>query len=127
MDWVFADDSGCAALPAQAEAPPDESAEWSKSIGCRAPNIIIFQVRSIPAMVMVFLTSPLGLIGVVPTLILFQQPFGINALVGLIALSGILMRNTLILIGQIHQNEQEGLDPFHSVVEATVQRARPLS
>jgi multidrug efflux pump subunit AcrB len=58
--------------------------------------ILIFQVRSIPAMVMVFLTSPLGLIGVVPTLILFGQPFGINALVGLIALSGILMRNTLI-------------------------------
>jgi multidrug efflux pump subunit AcrB len=88
--------------------------------------IIIFQVRSIAAMIMVFLTSPLGLIGVVPTLILFQQPFGINALVGLIALSGILMRNTLILIGQIHYNEQQGLDPFSSVVEATVQRARPV-
>ncbi|WP_024690550.1 efflux RND transporter permease subunit [Pseudomonas tremae] len=88
--------------------------------------IIILQVRSISAMVMVFLTSPLGLIGVVPTLLLFQQPFGINALVGLIALSGILMRNTLILIGQIHHNEQEGLDPFQAVVEATVQRARPV-
>ncbi|HEU0307041.1 MAG TPA: efflux RND transporter permease subunit [Lysobacter sp.] len=88
--------------------------------------ILIFQVRSISAMVMVFLTSPLGLIGVVPTLILFQQPFGINALVGLIALSGILMRNTLILIGQIRENEQAGLDPFRAVVEATVQRARPV-
>lgn len=88
--------------------------------------LIIFQVRSISAMVMVFLTSPLGLIGVVPTLIVFQQPFGINALVGLIALSGILMRNTLILIGQIHHNEQEGLDPFRAVVEATVQRSRPV-
>ncbi|QNQ99863.1 multidrug transporter [Pseudomonas oryzihabitans] len=88
--------------------------------------IIILQVRSMAAMIMVFLTSPLGLIGVVPTLILFQQPFGINALVGLIALSGILMRNTLILIGQIHQNEQDGLPPFQAVVEATVQRARPV-
>ncbi|WP_115561074.1 efflux RND transporter permease subunit [Xanthomonas arboricola] len=88
--------------------------------------IIVLQVRSISAMVMVFLTSPLGLIGVVPTLIVFQQPFGINALVGLIALSGILMRNTLILIGQIHQNEAEGLGPFHALVEATVQRARPV-
>lgn len=88
--------------------------------------ILIFQVRSISAMVMVFLTSPLGLIGVVPTLILFQQPFGINALVGLIALSGILMRNTLILIGQIRHNEEAGLPPFHAVVEATVQRARPV-
>ncbi|MDB0529672.1 efflux RND transporter permease subunit [Ralstonia solanacearum] len=88
--------------------------------------ILIFQVRSIAAMVMVFLTSPLGLIGVVPTLILFGQPFGINALVGLIALSGILMRNTLILIGQIQHNKEEGLDPFRAVVEATVQRARPV-
>jgi multidrug efflux pump subunit AcrB len=88
--------------------------------------IIILQVRSMAAMIMVFMTSPLGLIGVVPTLILFQQPFGINALVGLIALSGILMRNTLILIGQIHQNEHDGLPPFQAVVEATVQRARPV-
>ena len=88
--------------------------------------IIILQVRSISGMVMVFLTSPLGLIGVVPTLLLFQQPFGINALVGLIALSGILMRNTLILIGQIGENEKAGLDPFRAVVEATVQRARPV-
>lgn len=88
--------------------------------------VIILQVRSISGMIMVFLTSPLGLIGVVPTLLLFQQPFGINALVGLIALSGILMRNTLILIGQIHHNKQAGLAPFHAVVEATVQRARPV-
>ncbi|HFU4523758.1 TPA: efflux RND transporter permease subunit [Klebsiella variicola] len=88
--------------------------------------IIILQVRSMAAMVMVFLTAPLGLIGVVPTLLLFNQPFGINTLVGLIALSGILMRNTLILTGQIHHNEQDGLAPFHAVVEATVQRARPV-
>ncbi|GAB2897331.1 efflux RND transporter permease subunit [Microvirgula curvata] len=88
--------------------------------------IIMLQVRSISGMVMVFLTSPLGLIGVVPTLLLFRQPFGINALVGLIALSGILMRNTLILIGQIRENEKSGLDPFRAVVEATVQRARPV-
>ena len=88
--------------------------------------IIILQVRSISAMVMVFLTSPLGLIGVVPTLLLFQKPFGINALVGLIALSGIVMRNTLILIGQIRHNQQDGLDPFRAVVEATVQRSRPV-
>jgi multidrug efflux pump subunit AcrB len=88
--------------------------------------IIIVQVRSISAMIMVFFTAPLGLIGVVPTLLIFHQPFGINALVGLIALSGILMRNTLILIGQIHHNAQEGLDPFHAVIEATVQRARPV-
>lgn len=87
---------------------------------------IILQVRSIAAMIMVFATSPLGLIGVVPILLIFQQPFGINALVGLIALSGILMRNTLILIGQIHTNEMEGLGIFDAVVEATVQRSRPV-
>jgi multidrug efflux pump subunit AcrB len=87
---------------------------------------IIFQVRSISAMMMVFATAPLGLIGVVPTLLLFGQPFGINALVGLIALSGILMRNTLILIGQIRSNAADGLAPFDAVVEATVQRARPV-
>jgi multidrug efflux pump subunit AcrB len=88
--------------------------------------IIVVQVRSIPAMVMVFLTGPLGLIGVVPTLILFRQPFGFNTLVGLIALSGILMRNTLILIGTIRNNERNGLDPYSAVVEATVQRSRPV-
>ncbi|MGR5931889.1 efflux RND transporter permease subunit [Enterobacter asburiae] len=88
--------------------------------------IIILQVRSISAMVMVFLTAPLGLIGVVPVLLIFNQPFGINALVGLIALSGILMRNTLILIGQIDHNQKEGIEPFQAVVEATVQRARPV-
>ena len=87
---------------------------------------IILQVRSISAMTMVFATAPLGLIGVIPTLLLFRQPFGINALVGLIALSGILMRNTLILIGQIRQNEKDGLSPFDAVVEATVQRSRPV-
>ena len=87
---------------------------------------IIFQVRSISAMAMVFATAPLGLVGVVPTLLLFHQPFGFNALIGLIALSGILMRNTLILIGQIRTNEEDRLAPFDAVVEATVQRARPV-
>ena len=111
----------------------EESAKATKAMAPLFPImiaitllLIILQVRSMSAMVMVFLTAPLGLIGVVPTLLLFNQPFGINALVGLIALSGILMRNTLILIGQIHHNEKEGLDPFHAVVEATVQRARPV-
>jgi multidrug efflux pump subunit AcrB len=88
--------------------------------------IIILQVRSIAAMIMVLLTSPLGLIGVVPMLILFQQSFGFNALIGLVALSGILMRNTLILIGQIDHNKQSGLNPYEAVVEATVQRSRPV-
>jgi multidrug efflux pump subunit AcrB len=87
---------------------------------------IIFQVRSISAMAMVFASAPLGLVGVVPTLLLFHQPFGFNALIGLIALAGILMRNTLILIGQIRTNEEDQLAPFDAVVEATIQRARPV-
>jgi len=88
--------------------------------------VIIFQVRSMAAMAMVLLTAPLALVGVVPTLLIFNQPFGFNAILALIALAGIIMRNTLILVGQIHTNEQEGLDPYHAVVEATVQRSRPV-
>ena len=89
-------------------------------------TVIIFQVRSISGMFMVVLTAPLGLAGAVPTLLLFHQPFGFNAILGLIALAGILMRNTLILIGQIKTNQEEGLDNYHAVVEATVQRSRPV-
>lgn len=88
--------------------------------------VLVIETRTMSAMTMVFLTSPLGLIGTVPVLLLFHQPFGFNAILGLIGLSGILMRNTLILIGQIKVNQAEGLDPFHAVVEATVQRARPV-
>ena len=61
-----------------------------------------------------------------PILLIFHQPFGFNAILGLLGLSGILMRNTLILIGQIHTNRANGLDPYHAVVEATVQRSRPV-
>lgn len=88
--------------------------------------VIVFQVRSLSAMAMVVLTAPLGLIGTVPILLIFGQPFGFNAILGLIGLSGILMRNTLILIGQIAANQAEGLDPYQALVEATVQRARPV-
>jgi len=88
--------------------------------------VLVLQTRSLSAMTMVFLTAPLGLVGAVPILLLLHQPFGFNAILGLIGLSGILMRNTLILIGQIHTNEAQGLDPYHAVVEATVQRARPV-
>jgi len=88
--------------------------------------VIIIQVRSFSAMWMVMLTGPLGLIGAVPALLIFQQPFGFNAILGLIGLSGILMRNTLILIGQIHSNQADGLDPYHAIIEATVQRSRPV-
>lgn len=88
--------------------------------------VIMIQVRSFSGMFMVLLTAPLGLLGAVPTLIVFHQPFGFTAILALIGLSGILMRNTLILMEQIKTNMQEGLDTYHAVVEATVQRARPV-
>lgn len=89
-------------------------------------TVIMFQVRSMSAMAMVLLTAPLALVGMVPTLLIFHQSFGFNAILGLIGLAGIIMRNTLKLIGQIHSNEHDGLDPYYSVVEATVQRSRPV-
>jgi multidrug efflux pump subunit AcrB len=88
--------------------------------------VIMAQVRSFRAMLMVFLTAPLGLIGAVPTLLLFNQPFGFTAILGLIGLGGILMRNTLILIEQIRTEREAGLEPRRAVIEATVQRARPV-
>jgi multidrug efflux pump subunit AcrB len=88
--------------------------------------IIMLQVRSFSTMTMVMLTAPLGLVGVVPALLIFNQPFGFNAILGLIGLAGILMRNTLILTEQIKHNRAEGLDDYHAIIEATVQRTRPV-
>src|SRR4029079_7220454 len=89
--------------------------------------VIMLQVRSFSTMAMVLLTAPLGLVGVVPTLLIFNQPFGFNAILGLIGLAGILMRNTLILIEQIKENRAEGLDDYHAVREDTVQRTKPVT
>lgn len=88
--------------------------------------IIMLQVRSFSMLAMVMLTAPLGLVGVVPALLLFNQPFGFNAILGLIGLAGILMRNTLILTEQIKENRAAGLDDHDAVIEATVQRTRPV-
>lgn len=89
-------------------------------------TLIMLIMRSFPGMFMVLLTAPLGLIGAVASLALFNQPFGFVALLGLIGLAGILMRNTLILVGQINENEREGLDRYTAVIEATIRRARPV-
>ncbi|HVW74580.1 MAG TPA: efflux RND transporter permease subunit [Rhizomicrobium sp.] len=88
--------------------------------------VIMLQVRSFSKMSMVMLTAPLGLVGVVPALLIFNQPFGFNAILGLIGLAGILIRNTLILTEQIKENLAAGLDDYHAVIEATVQRTRPV-
>jgi multidrug efflux pump subunit AcrB len=88
--------------------------------------VIMLQVRSFSMMAIVLLTAPLGLVGVVPMLLAFNQPFGFNAILGLIGLAGILMRNTLILTEQIKENRAAGLDDYQAVIEATVQRTRPV-
>lgn len=87
---------------------------------------IMIQVRSFSKMLLVFATGPLGLIGAVIALIVTNQPFGFNAILGLIGIGGILMRNTLILIDQIEQDMAHGLDPRTAAIESTVRRARPV-
>jgi multidrug efflux pump subunit AcrB len=87
---------------------------------------IMVQVRNFRGLAMVFLTAPLGLVGASPTLLLFSQPFGFNAILGLIGLAGILMRNTLILLGQIDADQKAGMTPRAAVIEATVRRSRPV-
>ena len=89
-------------------------------------TVIMLQVRSFSVMAMVFLTAPLSLVGAVPTLLIFHQPFGFNAILGLIGLAGILMRNTLILVDQIYHDREAGLSPYDAVVESTVRWARPV-
>ena len=111
----------------------EESAKANKALVLLFPVMIIstlalimFQVRSFSATFMVFATGPLGLVGAVPTLILFNQAFGFNAILGLIGLSGILIRNTLILIDQIQHDKAAGMSDYEAIIESTVRRARPV-
>lgn len=87
---------------------------------------IMLQMRSFSGMFMVVATAPLGLVGAVLALLVFGQPFGFVALLGLIGLAGILMRNTLILTQQVSDNLADGQAPFEAIVEAAVRRARPV-
>lgn len=89
-------------------------------------TVIMLQVRAFSTMFMVLATAPLGLVGAVPTLIVFHQPFGFNAILGLIGLSGILMRNTLILVDQVQCEKRNGLSDYDAIVESSVRRARPV-
>ena len=72
------------------------------------------------------LTAPLGLIGVVLFLLLFNKPFGFVAMLGTIALSGMIMRNSLILIDQIEQDRKAGHPTWEAIIDATVRRFRPI-
>lgn len=87
---------------------------------------LMLQLQSFARVAMVFLTAPLALIGVVPALLLFNAPFGFVALLGVIALSGMVMRNAVILVDQIDTDIAAGVSPAQAVVEATVRRSRPV-
>ena len=87
---------------------------------------LMLQLQSFSRMWMVFLTAPLALIGVVPALLLFNAPFGFVALLGVIALSGMIMRNAIILVDQIDTDIAAGVPALTAVVEATVRRSRPV-
>jgi len=88
--------------------------------------ILMVQLQSFSRMWMVFLTAPLGIIGVVPALLAFNAPFGFVALLGVIALGGMIMRNAVILVDQIDRDIQAGTPAWQAIVEATVRRARPV-
>ncbi|MGE6264169.1 efflux RND transporter permease subunit [Aeromonas media] len=88
--------------------------------------ILMLQLQSFSLMAMVLLTAPLGMIGVVAALLLFQAPLGFVAILGIIALCGMIMRNSVILIDQIQIETASGRDPWSAVVEAAVMRARPV-
>jgi multidrug efflux pump len=75
---------------------------------------------------LVLLTAPLGLIGVTIALLAFDKPFGFVAMLGTIALSGMIMRNSVILVDQIEQDKQAGKPDWEAIVESTVRRFRPI-
>jgi len=88
--------------------------------------ILMVQLQSFARMWMVFMTAPLGIIGVVPALLIFNAPFGFVALLGVIALGGMIMRNAVILVDQIDSDIASGIPQAQAVVEATVRRSRPV-
>ncbi|GAB6069055.1 efflux RND transporter permease subunit [Thiomicrorhabdus hydrogeniphila] len=111
----------------------EESAKAQDSIKVLVPLMILAMtllimllVKSFSTMFMVLITAPLGLIGAVLALVLFNQPFGFVANLGLLGLAGILMRNTLILTGQINDHLEQGYSQSEAVIDATVRRARPV-
>ncbi|MFZ3281295.1 efflux RND transporter permease subunit [Pseudomonas sp.] len=111
----------------------EDSERGQKSVNAGVPMFIVVvltllmvQLRSFSRTAMVFLTAPLGLIGVTLFLMVFRQPFGFVAMLGTIALSGMIMRNSVILVDQIEQDIASGLKPWQAIIEATVRRFRPI-
>lgn len=111
----------------------EDSERGQKSVNAGMPlfvvvvlSLLMIQLRSFSRTVMVFLTAPLGLIGVTLFLLVFRQPFGFVAMLGTIALAGMIMRNSVILVDQIEQDIAAGLDRWQAIIEATVRRFRPI-
>ncbi|MDN7968492.1 efflux RND transporter permease subunit [Burkholderia multivorans] len=112
----------------------EESGKAQASINAQMPlmaiavfTLLMIQLQSFSRVLMVVLTAPLGLIGVVGTLLLFGQPFGFVAMLGVIAMFGIIMRNSVILVDQIEQDIAAGHGRFDAIVGATVRRFRPIT
>jgi multidrug efflux pump len=111
----------------------EDSARGSKSVAAGVPlfvlvvtTLLMVQLRSFRRVGMVWLTAPLGLIGVTLFLLLFRVPFGFVAMLGTIALSGMIMRNSVILVDQIDQDIAAGHGAHQAIVDATVRRFRPI-
>jgi multidrug efflux pump subunit AcrB len=112
----------------------EESDKANKALAAVAPVMVVtillmlmLQLQSFSSMTMVFLTAPLGLVGVVPALLITRAPLGFVAILGIIALSGMIMRNAVILIDQVRSEMEQGLDAWKAVVEAAVHRTRPVA
>ena len=111
----------------------EESAKGNASIFALFPlmigvmlTLLMIQLQSFSRLILVFLTAPLGLIGASLALNLADKPFGFVALLGLIALAGMIMRNAVILVDQIETDVAHGSTRREAIVEATVRRARPV-
>ncbi len=112
----------------------EDSAKGQKSIVAGVPllvlvvlTLLMMQTQSFALTFMILLTAPLGLIGVTTALLAFGQPFGFVAMLGTIALSGIIMRNSIILIDQIGQDIAAGATRHEAIIGATVRRCRPIA
>src|SRR6201996_2874310 len=111
----------------------EESAKGNASIFVLFPmmvmvmlTLLMIQLQSFSRLTLVFLTAPLGIVGASLSLNVANQPFGFVALLGLIALAGMIMRNTVILVDQIETDVASGLTRKEAIIEATVRRARPV-
>lgn len=111
----------------------EESSKGQGSIAAGAPlmlfimfTLLMLQLHSFSRSVLVFLTAPLGIAGIAAALLLLNRPFGFVALLGVIALMGMIMRNSVILIDQIEQDRARGVPTWNAIVEAAVRRFRPI-